>query len=373
MRRRVLTGWRVCAVSLILEAAPVTAQAQQPLTTPNPRPAVDGIVDALATHPVVCVGEGTHRGLQDLELRLAILRDSRIQALVNDVLVEFGNSRYQAVIDRFANGDDVSESDLRRVWEDSVPADTVPDSPVYERVYRAVREINSALPPSRRLRILLGDPPIDWDHVQSASELSEWDARRDPHAADVVRREVLEKHRRALVLYGSWHCGARNEKTNFTTADSMRALLDQSNPGSVFAIHVFGREDADPREVEPSIASWPPMTFARITRTTLGAVDWSAVNSLDGRVERQAGVRKALSRGEWRKRSLAEQYDAVIYLASPSTLSVVRLTPERCGDAPYLRMRTQRMALSLGIRPEGTPGDPIGQLRQYCETQAGRK
>ena len=273
-------------------------------------------------------------------------------------------SRHQSIIDSFVDGDDVSESDLRRVWEDSVPADTVADSPVYERLYRSVREINAGLPPARRLRILLGDPPIDWSQVQSAAELETWDARRDSHAAEVIKRDVLEKHRRALVLYGSWHCAARNDK---------RALLDQSNPGSVFALHVFGREDADPRTIEPTITSWPPMTFARLATTTLGAVDWSAVNSLDGRVEREAGVRRALSRTEWRKRSLAEQYDAVIYLAPPSAISVARLSAERCGDTQYLRMRTQRMALALGISPEGTPGDPIGQLRQYCEAQAGRK
>lgn len=373
MLRRVSKCWRVCAGVLILESALVTARAQQPRTPPSPRPAVDGVVDAFATHPVVCVGEGTHRGVQDLELRLALLRDSRIQALVNDLLVEFGNSRYQTIIDSFVNGGDIPEADLRRVWEDSVAADTVPDSPVYERLYRSVREINAGLPPARRLRILLGDPPIDWSRVQSAAELEAWDARRDSHAAEVIKREVLEKHRRALALYGSWHCAARNDKTNFTTADSLRALLDQSNPGSVFALHVFGREDADPRGIEPTIASWPPMTSARLATTTLGAVDWSAVNALDGRVEREAGVRKALSRTEWRKRSLAEQYDAVIYLAPPSAISIARLSAERCGDTQYLRMRTQRMALSLGISPEGTPGDPIGQLRQYCEAQASRK
>jgi hypothetical protein len=358
---------------LILESALVTAQAQQPLTTPIPHPAVDGIVNTFATYPVVCLGEGTHRSLQDLELRLALLRDSRIQALVNDVLVEFGNSRYQALIDRFVNGDDVSEADLRRVWEDSVAADTVPDSPVYERLYRSVREINAGLPPERRLRILLGDPPIDWSQVQSAAELEAWDARRDAHAAEVIRREVLKLHHRALVLYGSWHCAARNDKTNFTTADSLRALLDQSNPGSVFAVHVFGREDADPRGLAPTMTSWPQMTFALVGATTLGAVDWAAVNALDGRVEREAGVRRPLSKAEWRRRTLAEQYDAVIYLAPPSVITIARLTAERCGDAQYLRMRTQRMALSLGISPEGTPGDPIGQLRQYCEAQANSK
>lgn len=357
------------AATLVFSSVVAGAFAQQTTVSPRPVPAVDGIVEALSTHPVVCLGEGTHRGVQDLELRLALLRDSRVQARVNDVVVEFGNARYQDVIDQFVSGQAVPDSELRRVWEEAVPADTVADSPVYERLYRAIREINGTLPTDRRFRVLLGDPPIDWDRVRSTADLSEWDDRRDPHAADVVRREVLAKNRRALVLYGAWHCAARNDRTNFTTADSLRARLDEGHPGAVFAIRVFGREDSDPRALEPTVASWPAMTFARLAGTTLGAVDWASVNALDTRIEREGGVRRLLSRDQWRKRSLAEQYDAVVYLGPPSTLTVARVSAERCQDASYLRMRTARMAIALGIRPEGAPNDPIGQLRQYCATQ----
>jgi hypothetical protein len=66
---------------------------------------------------------------------------------------------------------------------------------------------------------------------------------------------------------------------------------------------------------------------------------------------------------------LAEQYDAVVYLAPPQMLSVATITIERCGDPQYLQMRTARMALMFGIRSDGAPGDPIGQLRQYCQRQ----
>lgn len=62
-------------------------------------------------------------------------------------------------------GEDVPLSALRQVWENhTVPGALVPSTTIPE-VYRTVREINSSLPRERQLRVLLGDPPIDWDAV----------------------------------------------------------------------------------------------------------------------------------------------------------------------------------------------------------------
>lgn len=362
--------WFAVSIALLGSVA-VRGTAQRALLPPTPVAAVDGVLTALQDHPVVCLGEGTHRGVQDFELRLGILKDAGAGTLVDDIVVEFGNSRYQDLMDRFVRGDEVPDEQLRHVWEDAVPADTVPDSPVYEQLYRAVRSLNATRQPQKQLRVLLGDPPIDWSAVRSTADLAAWDSRRDRHAAELIRREVLEKGRRALVLYGSWHCAARNDKTNFTTADSLRALLDQSDPGAVFAIQVFGREDADPGVVEPAIASWATPAFAGLSGTTLGAVDVSAINALDSRFEREGDVRRRLTRDEWRRRTLGEQFDAVVYLGPPSSLTVARIDAQRCRDVTYLDMRMRRMALALDIRLDtSTADDPIGQLRQYCATQA---
>ena len=73
------------------------------------------------------------------------------------------NARYQTVMDRFVAGEDVADVDLRRVWQDTTAATTIWDVPIYEEFFRAVRAVNATLRPERRLRVLLGDPPIDWN------------------------------------------------------------------------------------------------------------------------------------------------------------------------------------------------------------------
>jgi len=77
--------------------------------------------------------------------------------------------------------------------------------PIYEEFFRTVREVNRSLPNTRHLRVLLGDPPVDWAKVTRWADLDPWLAERDRYPAELVRREVIEKQRRALLIFGSAH------------------------------------------------------------------------------------------------------------------------------------------------------------------------
>ena len=76
-------------------------------------------------------------------------------------------------------------------------------------LFKTVRAINASAPADRRLRILLGEPPIDWDALKTLDDYKAWEGRpsssRDVFGVELVRREVLSKDRRALLLYGAGH------------------------------------------------------------------------------------------------------------------------------------------------------------------------
>jgi erythromycin esterase-like protein len=83
----------------------------------SPKPAVPldpipAILDAFKTHQIVALGEGAHGNEQGNAFRLALIRDPRFAATVNDIVVELGNARYQDVMDRYVNGGDVSPRDF---------------------------------------------------------------------------------------------------------------------------------------------------------------------------------------------------------------------------------------------------------------------
>jgi hypothetical protein len=122
---------------------------------------------------------------------------------VNDIVIEFANPLHQATLDHFVEGDDVPPADLRKVWQDTTQPGAW-DSPVYEEFLVAVRTENAKLPRDRRLRVLAADCPIDWSAIAGPADLPDLDAR-DRSAAAIIQREVLDRGRKALVLFGSAH------------------------------------------------------------------------------------------------------------------------------------------------------------------------
>jgi hypothetical protein len=78
------------------------------------------------------------------------------------------------------------------------------DAPVYEQFYRTAREVNRPLPTGRQIRVLLGDPPIDWSQITKAGDVADLRGR-DAYPVSVVEQRVLAKRCRAQLCYGGGH------------------------------------------------------------------------------------------------------------------------------------------------------------------------
>jgi hypothetical protein len=340
----------VCFVGIRQGLSQSPAQPVDPIST---------IINAFRSHSIVALGEGEHGSEQDQALRLSVIRDPRFATVVNDIVTEKGNSKYQDVMDQFTKGGAVSDRTLREVWENTTVTHTGADSPVYEEFFRAVRSVNDSLPQERRIRVLLGDPPIDWDQVHTFEDVLRWGDQRDFFAADLIRREVLAKGRRALVIYGKMHFERKNDVTNFETSDMLAGLLE-SEGAKLFTIWTFGRSDADLKTLKPDAVRWQKPTLVLLRGTDLGAFDFGAYFTSDRRFSMRTGRPTPLAKTEWRKMRMEDQFDAALYLGAPSEIKVVPLAPQRCADSEYMKMRLARMALQPGN--EGA----IERLKTYC-------
>jgi hypothetical protein len=359
---------RTILVAISLSAGVLESSAQQVL---RPRPAVPldpvtTIIDAFKTHALVGLGEGTHGGEQDLAFRVSLIRDPRFAATVDDIVVEIGNSRYQDVIDRFVSGGDVPYEELRQVWENGPVTNAVPDNPVYEAFFRAVRAVNESVPRERRLRVLLGEPPIDWTRVRTFADVVEWGDQRDTFAAELIRREVLGKGRRALIVYGLMHFQRRNERSNYETADWLTGLIERNGTTRLFTVWTVGRAHTDLRNLQTDVSSWPTPALTLLRGTTLGALDFASYFTSDGRLAIRDGKVVPIPRDQWRVLPMEQQFDAVLYLGAPSTMTIAPLALSRCSDQRYMQMRLARMALAPGGEAQAN------QLKQYCANQVIR-
>ena len=231
------------------------------------------ILAAFNKHEVV--GMDAAHGNKDLDdLILHLVRDAAFPNEVNDIVVECGNSLYQRILDRYIAGEDVPLSEIRQVWRDtSVSMCSV--SGFYEILFPLVRRINQKLPQSKRLRVLAGDPPLDWSKVKDQSEVM---LDRDANVASVMEREVLSKHRKALMLFGTMHLFHGNH-TAPRGLESAVERYELTYPGVTFVVgtNIVSRNpipSAVDNEMKARMASWPvPSLVQNLKGTWLTDVD----------------------------------------------------------------------------------------------------
>jgi hypothetical protein len=342
--RRGLSGF--VTVLLLCATADVIAQTS-PGRSATPADAIDAIIKAFNSYSIVALGEGPHGNEQGHAFRLRLLRDPRFAATVNDIVVESGSARYQDDVDRYMRGEDVPTDTMRDVFENTVAATPVWDRPIYAEFFRAVRALNRVLPRERQLRVLLGDPPIDWSTVNSKDEYMTLVRQRDSHAADVIRREVLAKNRHALVVYGEGHLQAKSERP----AHSMAGLLEAAG-ARVFTI---ASTFADLSAFQPDVTSWRAPAIAMLRGTRIGAAPY----------ERLFGPQPPLPFLQEHPR-VEDHFDAILYLGPESSMTMGMLPYPRCAEPAYLEMRVARMVLS------GMPGTVRDRLTSDCAAAAAR-
>jgi hypothetical protein len=240
---------------------------------------------------------------------LSLIRTPGFADKVNDIEVECGNSLYQAILDGYIAGEDVPFTEARKAWRNTTQP-MCGMSGFFEQFFPLVRAINQKLPPAHRLRVLAGDPPIDWQQVKSAADVRKFGSR-NPTIASVMEKEVLAKHHKALMLFGTFHLF-------HTSPGSAVAAYEKDYPGLTFVI-----SDLDTFDIELP-ASWAIPSLVSAKGTWMGALDlghfYPAPISMDSECRVHNEFSKEL------QKPMAELVDAFLYL-HPGRLALKEQIP----------------------------------------------
>jgi hypothetical protein len=113
-----------------------------------------------------------------------------------------------------------------------------------------------------------------------ARDIGKWTVLRDSYPADLIRREVIVRGRRALVVYGHLHFPRTEMLSNYDTsnwqAQTMTSLLESVPGTKVFSIWAEGGNEIV--QLQPDIASWPRLNLTRIRATVPAAADFTVFN-----------------------------------------------------------------------------------------------
>jgi hypothetical protein len=346
-------GLLAVAVAVRLAAAqPDAGRAAAPVN------AIDGVLAAFETHTIVALPDA-HGSSQAHAFLLSLVRDPRFVRTVDDIVVEFGNARYQEVADRFVRGEEVPYESLRLIWRNHTQPSIAADFTHHEDLFRAVRAVNETSSGGRRLRVVLGDPPIDWDAIQGKSDHFRWVEMRDAYPAAVLQIQVIANKRRALLVYGTGHLQRRNVLSNFEMEDwrsqTIVSLVERAGPTRIFTIAGANEKHA---------TGWRAPALVRIRGTALGAVDASEYFGPPGRFAVRDGKIVPVPEAQWRTHRAEDQFDALLSLGPSPATRAEPLSPKLCVEPGYVEMRLKRIALA------GLPPPEVERVKNLCGDKA---
>lgn len=340
-------GCLCCLAFLVLVATiPTTSSAQTPQppkakqAEPIPEPAVASILAAFDKYEVVGMGEAHGDKDQD-DFILSLIRNPAFLEKVTAIAVECGNSLYQPILDRYIAGDDVPFNDVQKVWRNTTQQ-MCGWSGFFEQFFPLMRAINQKLPPEKRLRVLAGDPPIDWDQVKDYND--RWKFDREASIAAVMEKEVLSKHRKALMLFGDLHLTHGTEK-------SAVSLYEKDYPNLTFVISGLGSFDTDlPTLSSSRFATWPFPSLAMTKGTWLGALGLGDFYPKQVSVDKDCNLH-TLEYPQDMQKPMEDLFDAVLYLG-PQDLRLKEPMPADIAlDTDYRMELRRREALPKSPGP----------------------
>jgi hypothetical protein len=308
-----------------------------PIREPEPMDARSALLNAFDSHPLVALSE-SHGMKEEAEFINSLLRHPDFPKKANAIVLEAANAIHQKLIDDYVNGAALSLSELRRAWRDHTCAALGPrDSSNVEEFFATVRDVNRELPPANRIRVLAGDPPIDWTKVTKKEDVSPWLAQRDTHYARVVETEVLAKNRKALLIIGGVHLDRGPLPNGDPNAGVMMQIIEHDYPGKTFTVSPhegFGEHNA---LWEPRLSAWPRPSLALVADT------WLALPKHAGRED----VLQPLA-GDVPPSLPRPKADALLYLGRRDELTMEQLPADAYGEEVYLRELDRRSRICKG-------------------------
>jgi len=199
---------------------------------PDESAGIDGVAQTLVSAfdhvDIVLLGE-THWQKLDSDLRIAVIRQPDFAKKVRFIVVEFASTAEQPTLERYIRGENVPRAQLEQVWKNTTSAaNGVWGSPIYADFFAAVRDVNLKLPADARIRVLAGDPPAG----AAGAAMS-----RDASAISVLKEQVLQKHGKALVIYGAGHFYRTRD---YADDIGIATALESEYPGRTLAVIPVG-------------------------------------------------------------------------------------------------------------------------------------
>ncbi|GHO89452.1 hypothetical protein [Dictyobacter formicarum] len=346
----------------------------------RPITATEAILKAFDKHQLVALGD-VHGLDQERAFIISLIKNPQFTDIVQTIVIETGNAKYQALVDDYINGKDANKEELSKVWRDLTvsgmgPTDTMSD----EELFETVRLVNQKLVPAKRLHIYLGDPPVDWNDVRTKADIDKLLSQRDSYFAGVVEKQIYAKGVKGLIIAGSEHLrrstgvssamkeapinnvrapmpGKQEGPVGTTPSNSdpktpqpiqanmktMLQIVEEKHSGTTYVVLVHTGFGSKNNELEPKLKSWTVPSIMSIKGTWIGELD-SSYDSLSSAMFGTGG--KSANPLSGRKKEA--DIDGYLYLGPVASFTITQPSPELYKDNSYFNELNRRHMLTMG-------------------------
>jgi hypothetical protein len=292
------------------------------------------------------IGE-IHSNQQEYDWYRSLVATPEFADRVDDIVLEMGNSLYQTSVDQYVSGEDIPLQQIQKAGRNTVGF-VGPQSPPVAGLYQTVRETNMKRPGKHQMRILCGDPYIDWDKVQDEQDVIPYARHRDDWYAQVVKKEVLAKNHRALLIMGAMDF-LRN------SPDGPRPSIEPKlrRAGAKTHLIMLGTNTPGERDhVDHRFDSWTAAVIAP-------ASGWIGEPPAQSLIE---------GGGPPTKPNLRDAADAILYLGPRESLMKVSTTRAQLEGTPYGAEIMRRLKIRMILQSHAVFADALFPERKKARS-----
>jgi hypothetical protein len=308
----------------------------------------DYIIDAYKNCNIIGIGEGDHHLENSHHFFQRIFDNKKIQETVDIVIVEFANAKQQDILDKYIFGEEIDLNELRKIWRESTQSiNRFGEATIYFELLLKIRNVNFTLSSNKKIRVLGGDPPIDWTLINSLEDYLKINITRELFAADLAIEYGIKRSKKVLMIYAEYHLTKISDKSrkNMLTEINDKSIKDLPTitnyvntkyPDTMQIIAVL-----NPKELQLSekTKNWPLYSIVDLKEEEFGnlpAVNYfTQIFNNDGRMILFAGNK------------LKELFDAFLYIGQSETWKRVDYSRSIFSDNDWNELNRRRQMLGL--------------------------
>ncbi|PAW10576.1 hypothetical protein B6K85_10810 [Vibrio sp. V1B] len=358
-----ILGWKIKPLILVLglagisgcEYLPHFAKVDLPeqkieQVVEQAKPADAAILKAFEQHSFVGIGD-YHWNDAFLRYATELVSTDAFSDQVTHIVVEFGNAKYQPVLDKYLAGEEVSESQLNEVLRGSIYFMAwMPDA--YINFFKAIRARNLLLPEGKKIQVHLAEAPFEWDGVADAKVWKQAAQSKTDYFYQIAQ-ERIEHNEKALLIFGAFHLvNAPKDYVTKTQASAwpLATRLEQAFPDSTYLIWPM---------TEPEVVQ----TFHNVKSPALLEVTNSPIEPLRF-IDLLPKARYKLAAMDKMDAPVGELFDAFLYLGENARSTV--FPREVMADREWVNEMQRRVDL-IG----GKMQDRFNEIRSLSDEKYG--